>query len=236
MEQQGDARRRRRRRRRGGRGRDGEQRETAAEPTAAATPAAPSEADDDSGEGEEEREGDAQQSFGLEGQTEGQPQAQPGEGGRRRRRRRRGRRGGRDSETRDAAAVQGTELTTTEPAVTPVVAEPVFVAAPVKPLTPASFFEDRYGQVDEIDTTPRDEPVRAPVAEAIPNAASTPVWSLESPRAEPEAPQKAVEPAPVAPTPTAAIAPTATGAPERPTADPAVPTKKGWWQRAFRAE
>jgi ribonuclease E len=242
-EQPGDAgRRRRRRRRRGGRGREngGEGRENEpreaghdATESAVATVAAPiASTDNDS---DEESEGEAQQAFGLEGQSEGQPAAGPaGEGGRRRRRRRRGRRGGRDGEPRE------TETGSSEQAADPspleqsiaVAPTPAVVPPPVKlpPVTPASFFEDRYGNVDEIDTTPRDEPVRAPISAAIPNAASAPVFSLEPAKTEPVKAEPVAKPvvveAPVVAAPAPAQAP----------AEPAQPAKKGWWQRAFKAE
>ncbi|MBS0471490.1 MAG: Rne/Rng family ribonuclease [Proteobacteria bacterium] len=107
--------------------------------------------------------------------------------GRRRRRRRRGRRGG----TRDRAPNgEGGEIATVVP----------------EPQT------SRFGEPDEIDTTPRED------AQAIvPNTASTPSWSLgdaeeidTTPKDEP----RVAEPV---------------------SADPSGPPKKGWWQRAFRS-
>src|SRR5262249_34846671 len=92
---------------------------------------------------------------------------------------------------------------------------------------------DRFGIPDEIDTTPREEPVRQPVIEsadadapvATPNAASSPVWSLtvDQGGAAPEAVEEAVE-----------KEETLTVAREQ--AAPAGPPKKGWWQRTFRGE
>jgi ribonuclease E len=97
---------------------------------------------------------------------------------------------------------------------------------------------DRFGIPDEIDTTPREEPRPQPVIErvdadepaAIPNAASTPVWSLT---AEPDAgpsppPQRTPEPV--------AEAVAEESAPESVSTQPAGPPKKGWWQRTFRTE
>jgi ribonuclease E len=89
---------------------------------------------------------------------------------------------------------------------------------------------DRFGVPDEIDTTPREEPVRQPVQEhvaadvpvATPNAASSPVWSLtvDPGGTPPEVVREAVvkdEPVTVS-------------------SEPAGPPKKGWWQRTFRGE
>jgi ribonuclease E len=129
-----------------------------------------------------------------------------GEGHRRKRRRRRGRRGGRDRENPggESRADNGA------PAVSEVA------------------IENRFGRPDEIDTTPREEP-KKPVEiqpaqigrpEAIPNAASTPVWSLKAERAEKPPERKAP-------------APTGTP-PEKPAAKQ--PAKKGWWQRTFRVD
>ena len=89
---------------------------------------------------------------------------------------------------------------------------------------------ERFGPVDEIDTTPHEEPQKLmeiqPVLiahpEAIPNAASTPVWSLEAERAKaPPKPRVEMVPEPKA----------AERTPEAP-----APVKKGWWQRAFRTD
>jgi hypothetical protein len=86
------------------------------------------------------------------------------------------------------------------------------------------------GQPDEIDTTPREEPkklteiqpVRISRPEAVPNAASTPVWSLEAERAEKQPkPREEIAPAPK---------------PVEATPEAPAPTKKGWWQRAFRTD
>ncbi len=129
-------------------------------------------------------------------QGEGPLVPQNGEGPRKRRRRR-GRRGG----NRERFAANGDGL---EPATPPIASE---IAAPVVvPVsqTPASFGTGRYGEPDEIDTTPRDD---AP--SVMPNAASTPTWSLNDP---------------------AEIDTTPTDEPK-----PNAPAKKGWWQRAFKS-
>ena len=132
---------------------------------------------------------------------EGRPaeqQGPAGEGGRRKRRRRRGRRGGRDRENfsgeqrADNGAAQ-------------------FAPAPL----------DRFGQPDEIDTTPRDEPRIAPSI-AIPNASSTPVWSLKADSGEQPAPK---------PAEVRQQEPASSETPPAP-----APVKKGWWQRAFKSD
>jgi ribonuclease E len=134
---------------------------------------------------------------------------------RRRRRRRRGRGGQGEGNLRNGGEQQS--LQAGEPAPSNGQAQPYFVA------------EDRFGRPeDEIDTTPREEAtpdlrdtraVSAPAdAPAAPNAASTPVWSLDQDRSEP-AREKA--PAPVPPS-----------EPEKPSG----PARKGWWQRTFRTE
>ncbi|MDE2134507.1 MAG: Rne/Rng family ribonuclease [Alphaproteobacteria bacterium] len=214
--QPGDSgsRRRRRRRRRGGRDRDhplqGDQRPEHDAPQIA------------DGNGREARSGNT---AGAVEETDKRPvqaaqngesppseqQGQFGEGRRRRRRRRRGRRGGRDREN-----IGGEQRADGD--------APASVDAPVN---------DRYGQPDEIDTTPREEPRNLPEMrpavppEAIPNAASTPVWSLEVERTQP--PRKPVAEKVQAPEP-----PAAPDAPPRETAPQ--PSKKGWWQRAFRTD
>jgi ribonuclease E len=141
-----------------------------------------------------------------EGQQNAQ-QGQLGEGHRRKRRRRRGRRGGRDRENLGGRADNGA----------PGVGE--------------AAIESRFGRPDEIDTTPREEPrsptevqpsqIRRP--EAVPNAASTPVWSLKAERAEtpPKPPEEKVSVLAEAP---------------RETPSAPQPAKKGWWQRAFRTD
>ena len=134
-------------------------------------------------------------------------QGQFGDGRRRRRRRRRGRRGGRDRN--NFGGDQHSEAQAAD--------EP-------------SPFADRFGPVDEIDTTPRDyapqetKPAQPPEAE--PNAASSPVWSLETEKVRPAEPRREA------------------GAddrpePPKPSAQPEAsqqPAKKGWWQRAFRSD
>jgi ribonuclease E len=136
-------------------------------------------------------------------------QGQFGEGHRRKRRRRRGRRGGRDREN------SGSEQRANNGA------SGVGEAA----------IENRFGQRDEVDTTPREkpgklaeiQPAQITRPEAIPNAASTPVWSLKAERAEtPPKPPERKAPVP------AAAAPNVPAAPQ--------PAKKGWWQRAFRKD
>ncbi len=97
---------------------------------------------------------------------------------------------------------------------------------------------DRFGVPEEIDTTPREEPRPQPVIEradrdepaAIPNAASTPVWSLTADPVEAPSPAPQRAPEPVA-EPVAEEA-----APEPVSTQPAGPPKKGWWQRTFRTE
>jgi ribonuclease E len=153
---------------------------------------------------------------------DGQNGGPPGDGTRRRRRRRRrGRRGERDNfggEQRSEGA---------------------------SPSPIDSHYEDRFGQLDEVDTTPRIEPP-FPVADApvVPNAASTPVWSLKSesgvsanlPR--PPAPKPAEPPAPIS-----AAVPVKSEEPPPAKAEPVPepaqasdqPVKKGWWQRTFRS-
>jgi ribonuclease E len=82
---------------------------------------------------------------------------------RRKRRRRRGRRGG----NRDRLAPNG------EPSDEPAAPEaPLVAQVPLVSQTPAQFGSGRFGEPDEIDTTPRDEPG------PVPNAASAPSWSL----------------------------------------------------------
>lgn len=276
QQRDGDGRRRRRRRRRGGRGRDRDTNEAVAgelnlSPASNGTqpPAASAEADDEGEDDGDEQAGDGDNEAAPQG--EGQfSDGQAGDGGRRRRRRRRrGRRGGRDrengSEVRDdstPAAEANAVAVATPPVVAPTVVAPAVVAPAVvaqtvvappvfaRAVTPASFYEDRFGNVDEIDTTPREEP--RPVAiEAAPNAASTPVWSLKPETTAPAASAPTpVAPTPVAPAPvetTAAAAepqkqvesePVAAvqPAPEPVKTEPAQPPKKGWWQRTFRSE
>jgi ribonuclease E len=147
----GRRRRRRGGRNRGGRGRDGQR---DGRPPRDAQP--PQETRAEHGEGEtadivEGGEGVVPEAPRSNGEF-GQP---PAEG--RRRRRRRGRRGG----NRDRVAGDHVEAGD--------------VAAPVS-TPPAAFGSDRYGEPDEIDTTPRDG---AP--SVTPNTASTPSWTLNEP-------------------------------------------------------
>jgi ribonuclease E len=134
----------RRRRRRGGRGRSRRDRE--AQPRSEKEPRGEKEP---RAEGEESGEATEQ---GAESVPEnGQPQA--GDEGGRRRRRRRGRRGGRDREERphDQAAAGEPDGQEQQP----------------------GFAADRFGEPDEIDTTPSER--RAPA-----NAPSAPAWSLSN--------------------------------------------------------
>jgi ribonuclease E len=112
--------------------------------------------------------------------VEGQTAAQNDEGARRKRRRRRGRRGG----ARDRFGPNGERLV--EPPAPAALEAPVAVPAPV------AFGNERFGEPDEIDTTPRDD---APAV--TPNTASSPSWSLNetaeidtTPKDESEAPAK----------------------------------------------
>jgi ribonuclease E len=215
--QQGEngGRRRRRRRRRGGRDRDrplrSDQRQEQGPPTMQTA------ADAGGQEARSERvarEIDEPNSHTVAPPQNGErpqneQQGQFGEGHHRKRRRRRGRRGGRDRENSGGRADNGA---------------PSIAEAP---------HEGRFGQPDEIDTTPRDEPgnlTRIPPApvitpEAIPNAASTPVWSLKAERAE--KPPKPLE--------EKVFAPASVETPREVPAPPQ-PIKKGWWQRAFRTD
>ncbi|HEY0104942.1 MAG TPA: hypothetical protein VGB91_02575 [Rhizomicrobium sp.] len=86
--------------------------------------------------------------------------------------------------------------------------------APVATAAPALVL-DRFGEPDEIDTTPRDEPT------VVPNTASKPSWSFDEPPEIDTTPKDPAEPA---------IA-SSDAAP----AEPDGPPKKGWWQRAFRS-
>jgi ribonuclease E len=168
-----------RRRRRGGRNRGGRDRDRpAGAPRESAAPldGVPAieggEIVAEAGEGHEDRatEHHEQQPHG-----EDQVGAADSEGARRKRRRRRGRRGG----NRDRVDSNGEAI---EHAAAPGEDAPVPVAAPapapvaaLPPVsqTPASFGTGRFGDPDEIDTTPRDD---APAV--TPNTASSPSWSL----------------------------------------------------------
>lgn len=232
-----DGRRRRRRRRRGGRGRDRDNGEQTFANNGAPRPEAQSEGED-ADEGDEEGE---QQGEGQSEQSQAEGQFGEGEGRRRRRRRRRGRRGGRDRDFGEQRAEEGAPVTAEA-------SEPQSQPAPepsVPPAKPASFYEDRFGVVDDIDTTPTEAPRFRP--EAAPNASSTPVWSLQheldTTPAEPVKPAPTPVEPPAAPAETKAEeapvpaepAPAPEAAPEEPQ-EPAGPPKKGWWQRTFRTE
>jgi ribonuclease E len=210
-------RRRRRRRRRGGRDRANDRQDELRQPQ----PSAP-DGEDDTSQTEELSgpEGESERSPVQNGQSQHlEGGAQQGEGGRRRRRRRRrGRRGGRDNfsgEQRDE---------------------------PHSPSYADNRFEDRFGRSGESDTTPREEPRAQPApvfppveSQVVPNAASTPVWSLGGESSEappkPKEPVRAVEPPP---SETATPAPEPAPSPE-PASEAVQPAKKGWWQRTFRS-
>ena len=183
-------RRRRRRRRRGGRGRDQEGREPqpAGQPVKVESTGETS-PDGDENEGAEPGQQEAPNGPTLSGENQaGESRADEGQsaespsaegsldeaGRRRRRRRRRGRRGGRDSngELPRAADGEAPRPSEGEPPRLPDVEPPRLEAPAERPMF--AHFESRFGEVDEIDTTPRDEP-----RGIEPNAASTPVWSLE---------------------------------------------------------
>jgi ribonuclease E len=211
--QQADAgRRKRRRRRRGGRDRGEWRDQQAAQPARDSS----SEPEVSQANGQsaavEPREHEVEAAPEIDSQSQNGTTPQDGqqgpfgEGHRRKRRRRRGRRGGRDRENLVAGQRPDASV----------------------PSEPAAVLEDRFGQFDEIDTTPRgaprDLPNPIPVRpEAIPNASSTPVWSLKSERAEPaEAkPSKPLREAHSDSASSSASTP---------------PTKKGWWQRTFRSD
>ncbi|HTK76131.1 MAG TPA: hypothetical protein VL371_12790, partial [Gemmataceae bacterium] len=200
---------RRGRRRRGGRNRNRRDRDSR-------DGGQPREAQHDDGEqpaAAGEARGDGEFAAGPEDMAEGGEQfangsqnGQNDERGPRRRRRRRGRRGG----NRDR--FQGGE---NHPVAAPADDAPngAESGGPLPPVsqTPAAFDADRFGHVEEIDTTPRDEPVRT----ATPNTASSPSWSLNDPHEIDTTPK---------PAETAA------------TSEPAAPPKKGWWQRAFKSD
>ncbi len=133
-------------------------------------------------------------------QAQQQLPGQQGDGThRRRRRRRRGRRGQGNGEQRDFAGGQSQQ----------------------DALNNGAGWNDRFGDVpDEIDTTPREEPVTPPV---MPNAASTPEWSLTSQPA-----RMSEEIAPPQTETSSESAPAESGESK--------PAKRGWWQRAFRSE
>ncbi|GAA0585265.1 Rne/Rng family ribonuclease [Rhizomicrobium electricum] len=189
-------RRRRRRRRRGGRGRDRDtgdfsQQNGAPQPAVEASPAAEGEDRDGDSEGAPEAGAEAPQGERQPGESQGDGQ---GEGGRRRRRRRRGRRGGRDRDFNNGEPRENTAEPLAADAPAPLADVPVPpVEAPAPLQTSFRYYEDRFGNVDEIDTTPTDEP-----RGVIPNAASTPVWTLESEldTTPAEPPKPVVSPAP----------------------------------------
>lgn len=227
----GDGRRRRRRRRRGGRGRDRDNFEPGQQ-----NQAAPQSGDMPAAEGSEGDESHGEDNLGSEGiasgegEGQGQRQAEGQEGDRRRRRRRRGRRGGRDrdfsaeprgEQSESEAGQQNEEAAPAEPA-------PVQTQQPQPAKT---FYEDRFGTVDDIDTTPTEAPRGRP--EAAPNAASSPVWGLQhEPDTTPSAAAAPVKPVVQTPAEPVEIDTTPSAEPEQPSGPP----KKGWWQRTFRTE
>ena len=143
---------------------------------------------------------------------------QPGQPGasKRKRRRRRGKRGG-GGQSSGAPDARHTEADSTYGA--------------------TSNGHDRFGVPDEIDTTPREEPERRPAIErddaeapiAMPNAASSPVWSLTADQGEAVSPPREIVADPVR-----MAGPEKTPAPL--SSQPAGPLKKGWWQRTFRTD
>jgi ribonuclease E len=180
----------RRRRRRGGRNRGGRGREQrdGASPREAQKPSEHAATDDS--------ERVAAPEDMIEGQEAVQPNAasEPqGDGEHRRRRRRRGRRGGNRERFGSEARPDHQ-------------AEPGALPAPELPAqTPANFGTGRFGDPDEIDTTPRtDSPVH------VPNAASQPSWSLSDSTEIDTTPNDKPKPSDA-------------------------PAKKGWWQRAFKS-
>jgi ribonuclease E len=162
-----DGRRRRRRRRRGGRGR-GERSEQGERPqqqaqgeTTIQDPGAESFSTNEHGEAV---------ASGEEGTASGE--AGEGEGGRRRRRRRRGRRGSRrDGENFEGQPAQASAESDAEGDTDTETHVPAPAPAPAAP-SYSSY--DRFGTVDEIDTTPRED------ARPQPNTESSPVWNLNA--------------------------------------------------------
>jgi ribonuclease E len=131
-------------------------------------------------------------------QQEGSPLAVPGQPAPRKRRRRRGKRGGSSHSSGAPNPAQPN-------------AQPVF----------QDNGHARFGAPDEIDTTPRAEPAPNPRADApsvSPNAASTPVWSLQAEQGG-DASHKSAKAAETV------TAPQKEG-----------PAKKGWWQRTFSSD
>jgi hypothetical protein len=111
---------------------------------------------------------------------------------------------------------------------------------PVSQQGPQSNGHDRFGTSDEVDTTPQEQHAHQKQTGheiATPNASSTPVWSLAAEREDAGSRPKEISGSTVraqesGPAPeSVAVAPPGS-APER----SQQPTKKGWWQRAFRSE
>ena len=200
--------RRRRRRRRGGRGRD---RDRPSQPGEAQRDTIPQPQQfvppaDETTSVEPGGGGEIAAQFNGAAAPLGEGDQQLADGGlRRKRRRRRGRRGGRDRANLGPGEQRADNDT---------------------PL------ESRFGVVDEIDTTPREEPRSLPtnpppsplhVPQVAPNAASTPVWSLKAEGSE------------TAPSERKPVRATTTEPVDGGASDASTSTKKGWWQR-FRTD
>lgn len=248
--EEGGDRRRRRRRRRRGRDRDRDHSTPGLE--TADDNGANTEVESDTSVEDEDAPEDAHGDTASEGT--GEAFAGDGDGAerRRRRRRRRGRRGGRDrnasAETTQDAAETATQADIV--AADSVVTDPVPVLpAPAAPayVPPVSVFEDRFGRIDEIDTTPQDyrpaatqpvsliDPMVTVHTELGPEA-SEPQWSLTAPQtqAAEEDTMAVVTPPPAPAAQSVEIkAPTQTETViEAPASSE--PKRKGWWQRAFK--
>jgi ribonuclease E len=104
-------------------------------------------------------------------------------------------------------------------------------AASTEQSAPRVHESDRFGPVDEVDTTPSPEPVSRPdivmAPVAAPNASSTPVWSLTADTTSHPASAAAES----VPAPESERVKEAAEAEANPG-----PTKKGWWQRTFRSD
>ena len=120
-------------------------------------------------------------------------------------RRRRRRRRGRRGGNRERFGQQGEQQPVEEPS-SDVTAPALPAPQPPAAFTADRFGGDRFGAVDEIDTTPPD----APAAPA--NVSSSPSWSLDDANEIDTTPKEEAKPA-----------------------EPGAPTKKGWWQRAFKS-
>ena len=220
--------RRRRRRRRGGRGRGPLPGDMNAPHQAEMRTDAPMHA-----AGEDATEHDAPEEMGLASQSDqpvhagqmGQPSSQPGhpdEGGAKRRRRRRGRRGRRR---------EGEFAGPRDP-----------MAAP-QPLSPSGGHNDTE-PMQTLAPTPLDAVLERAVEmgiaaqDIVPNAPSTPRWSLPSdvmPAERPHmVPESARESEPRSETRSERIEQTHTEPLAAPENEPGGETRKGWWQRRFK--